>query len=238
VTAKPLPPLRGAIIAAGDGSRLRAAGLGVPKPLVPVGGVPLLEGALRNFAAAGVDEVTVIVNEAIGPRCLDWARTRVDRPALRFIVKTTASSLESFLRVTGGPEPGPVLVSTVDAWCAAADYARFVAAARRCPADALVLAVTPLVDDEKPLWVDVDPAGRVTAIGGPGGALVTAGLYLVPEPLRRREPPPGLGRLREYLAWLHRTGWPVHAEIIDRVVDVDRAEDIAHAERLALGARS
>lgn len=236
MTGRSVPPIwRAAVIAAGDGSRLRDAGVGVPKPLVTVGGVALLEAVARNFAAAGLDPVTIIVNEAIGPRCLEWARARRGAPELRFIVKTTASSLESFLVVTGVPETGPMLVSTVDAWCAEADFVRFVWAARRRPADALVLGVTPLVDDEKPLWVDLDATGRVTALGGTTGAMVTAGLYLVPEPLRRRPPPPGLGRLREYLARLHRDGWPVYGEVIPRVVDVDRIEDIAQAERQALG---
>ena len=35
--------LAGGIIAAGEGRRLREAGYTVPKPLVPVAGVPLIE---------------------------------------------------------------------------------------------------------------------------------------------------------------------------------------------------
>ena len=42
----------GGIIAAGDGSRLRAGGYAMPKALVPVGGVPLIEATIANFAAA------------------------------------------------------------------------------------------------------------------------------------------------------------------------------------------
>ena len=36
------PGLLGGIIAAGEGSRLRQAGWIVPKPMVPVAGVPLI----------------------------------------------------------------------------------------------------------------------------------------------------------------------------------------------------
>ena len=110
--------------------------------------------------------------------------------------------LESFREVAGAPEGGRMLVSTVDAWCRPVDFARFVSSALRRPREATVLAVTPLVDDEKPLGVTMDAEGRVTALGVPSPALVTAGVYLVSERARRLEPPPRLGRLREHLGWL------------------------------------
>ena len=77
-----------------------------------------------------------------------------------------------------------------------------------------MLAVTPLVADEKPLWVDVDDDGRVTALGERSGSLVTAGMYLVPGHVRRTPPPVGLGRLRDYLGWLHRSGEPLYGEVV------------------------
>jgi NDP-sugar pyrophosphorylase family protein len=226
--------LTGGIIAAGEGRRLRADGWAMPKPLVPVAGVALLESAVRNFEAAGIASIVAIVNE--GERqCVDWARGRFPGVDLRFIVKTTASSLESFLEVTRAADgaTGPRLISTVDAWCRPADFAWFVAAARRRPADATVLALTPLVADESPLWARLDAHGRVTALGGTGGDLVTAGYYLVPERVRRLTAPSGLGRLREFLAWLVRTGEPVYGEVVPTVVDVDRSSDVALAEALA-----
>ena len=231
------PVVRGGIIAAGEGRRLRRGGWSVPKPLVPVAGVPLVESVIRNFAAAGLTALTVIVNEQERD-CADWIRRRFSHLDLRCIVKTTASSLESFVEVAQGPEPGRMLISTVDAWCAEVDFVRFVAAAARRPADSTVLAVTPFVADENPLWVNVDETGRVRELGGLAGHLVTAGMYLVPERVRRIRPEPGLGRLREFLVWLLRVGEPVYAEVIDTVVDVDRAEDVALAEALARGRAS
>jgi len=148
-------------------------------------------------------------------------------------VKTTASSLESFVEVAAGGDGGRMLVSTVDAWCVEEDFVRFVEAARRRPPEATVLAVTPLVADENPLWVGLDGAGRITALGERTGNLVTAGLYLVSGRVRRTPPPAGLGRLREYLGWLHRSGEPLFGEVMQTVVDVDRAEDVALAEALA-----
>jgi NDP-sugar pyrophosphorylase family protein len=230
VTSK--PELLGGIIAAGEGSRLRQAGWIVPKPMVPVAGIPLIESAIRNFIAAGITRLSIILNEQERD-CAAWVRARFPELHLRMIVKTTASSLESFREVTGGAGEGRMLVSTVDAWCRPADFARFVESARRRPGEATVLAVTPLVDDEKPLGATLDTEGRVTALGVASPALVTAGVYLVSERARRLEPPPRLGRLREYLAWLLDSGEPMYGEAIETVVDVDRAEDVALAEALA-----
>jgi NDP-sugar pyrophosphorylase family protein len=224
--------VRGGIIAAGAGSRLRADGWRVPKPLVEVAGLPLIGAVLRNFLAAGITEITIIVNED-EQDCVEWVRGRYPGLDVDFIVKTIASSLESFREVTArGPE-GPMLVSTVDAWCAAPDFVRFARQAAARPDEATVLAVTPLVADEKPLWVTLGADGRVQAIGGSAGRLVTAGVYRVSARARRVAAAPPRGRLREYLGWLCRSGEPLYGEIIETVVDVDRGQDVAAAEALA-----
>jgi NDP-sugar pyrophosphorylase family protein len=222
----------GGIIAAGEGRRLRDAGFALPKPMVPVAGVPLIEGVIRNFQAAGISELTVILNDDERD-CADWLAARFSELDLRLLVRTTASSYESFTRVLAAAPPGPILVSTVDAWCRPADFVAFVEAARRRPAGATVLAVTPLVDDESPLWARLDDDGRIRDLGGPAGNVVTAGMYLIPERVRALPPPPGLGRLRHFLAWLVRAGELVYGVRIDRVVDVDRSADVALAESMA-----
>lgn len=223
----------GAIIAAGEGRRLREAGWTVPKPLVPVAGVPLLGSVIENFRAAGIGSIAIIVSEE-ARECAGWARARFPDLDLRFIVKTTASSLESFRRVLAVAGSGPVLVSTVDAWCRPDDFSAFVAAARRRPAGATVLGVTSLVADETPLWVTLDGGGRVVELGASSGQVVTAGLYLVSEWVRATVPP-ALPRLRDYLGWLWRRGEPMYGQIVPNVVDVDRADDVALAEALAAG---
>jgi len=224
--------LSGGIIAAGEGTRLRQAGWMVPKPMVPVAGVPLIESTIRNFIAAGITRLSIIVNEQ-ETECAEWVRARFPTLDLRLIVKTTASSLESFREVTRQAGAGRMLVSTVDAWCRPPDFAGFVDAARRRPLEATVLAVTPLVEDEKPLGTVLDADGRVLSLGGAAPTLVTAGMYLVSERARRLEPPARLGRLREHLQWLLEMGEPMYGEVIETVVDVDRAEDVALAEALA-----
>jgi len=227
--------LRGGIIAAGEGSRLREAGFSMPKPLVPVAGVPLIEWVLRNFIAVGITSPVIIVNEQ-ARSCVDWVRSRFAELEIEFVVKTTRSSLESFFEVSQRLTGARSLISTVDAWCRPADFVAFVEAALRHPPEVSVLAVTPLVADENPLWVHADAAGRVQDIGSLPGPLVTAGMYMLSERARAASPPP-LGRLREFLAWLVQQGEPLYAEAIQIMVDVDRPSDVALAEALAHAGR-
>ncbi len=52
---------RGIVLAGGLGTRLRAASGDLPKPLVEVGGEPLVAHQIRRLVAAGVPDVTVAV---------------------------------------------------------------------------------------------------------------------------------------------------------------------------------
>lgn len=227
-------PLQGGILAAGAGSRLRQAGWTIPKPMVPVAGTPLIQRVIANFVAARIRSLTIILNEQ-ERECVEWVRSRFPRLDFRFIVKTTGSSLESFREVTRAIGPRRALISTVDAWCPEQDFVRFVAAARRFPRDSVVLALTPLVADERPLWANLDARGRVRRLGGDSGELVTAGMYLVPARLAALPSPAELPSLRDFLTWLVERGEPVYGAAIPTVVDVDRPDDVALAETIARG---
>jgi len=211
----------GGIIAAGDGSRLRSAG--VPKPLVPVNGVPLIERVIRNFDAAGIERLVVVFNER-EEDCRDFVRERF--PNVEVILKTTRSSAETFRLVLDALGERAV-VSTVDAVCKPDDFVRFVRAADARP-DAALLALTPFVDDEKPLWCTVAGDGRITTIGGSSGDAVTAGIYAMPASMAIDGE---FERLRDLLAALVRSGAPVYGETVGKVIDVDRPEDVLVAER-------
>ena len=97
-----------------------------------------------------------------------------------------------------------------------------------------MLAVTPLVADEKPLGATLDAQGRITALGVESPALVTAGR--VP----RCRSACGASSRRPVSAGCASTwpgslesGEPMYGDVIETVVDVDRAEDVALAEALA-----
>lgn len=233
MSAKPASSIRrGGIIAAGEGSRLRADGLVVSKPLVPVSGRPLIGHALDRFRAAGIEKISVIINEE-SIDCRQW----LDRQAgeVDLIVRTTPSSYVSFQLVADRLAGAPAVVTTVDSIMPVESFRRFLAAAAEFPKGAVVLGLTDLVDDEKPLWASLDPSdGRILTLGDRNGGLVTAGLYVLPAH-RPVEPAGGFARLRDYLGWLVASRQPVYGIVLAQVFDIDRARDIAAAERAAKG---
>ncbi len=223
---------RGGVIAAGAGSRLRAAGWALPKPMVPVAGRPMLDHVLDNFRAASIGRISIIFNEQ-GGECVTWLDSHARDLDIDLVVKTTPSSFASFRVIAMRLAGARSVISTVDAWIPNRGFRNFVDAACAFPADALVLAVTERVDDEKPLWVDLDGStGRVRVLGAGSGDYATAGIYALPADLAF----PGgaeFARLRDYLRFVVESGRPVYGVAVADVVDVDRTMDIAAAERLA-----
>lgn len=223
--------MRAAIIAAGQGSRLAAAG--AIKPLVAVAGKPLIHWVVDGLRSAGCRELTVLTNSRGGavPPSLTAAF-----PAMKFDFMTadTASSFESFrlvsLRLAETEED--FLISTVDALIKPEDVARFIKECLAARTDA-GLALTRHVDDEKPLWADVDEQGRVTAIGDDAAdrRAVTCGLYYVTRAAARRLPDAAAHpRLRDFWAGLVAGGARVAGVTLSKSLDVDRPEDLAAAE--------
>lgn len=221
------------IIAAGEGSRLAPRSGGVVKPLVAVAGVSLAEWVARSLSACGVSEVTLLHNSRGGgvratlraafPR-LDWT----------FLQADTASSWESFRLVARSlaARHDSFLISTVDAIVPPAELARFAAEMeRRGPAAGL--ALTDFIDDEKPLWADLDGEGRVTALGerATRRRLATAGVYYLSRPAVEALPQAeSFSRLRDFWAALVAQGLPVAGVALGKTVDVDRPEDVRAAE--------
>jgi NDP-sugar pyrophosphorylase family protein len=226
--------IRGGIIAAGEGSRLRADGFRVSKPMVQVGGRPLIDHALDRFRAAGIREVTVVINEA-SDDCRQWLKAHAGDFDLDMIVRSTPSSYATFRLVADRLVDGPAVVTTVDAILPVDQFRIFVTSASRFPDDAVVLGVTGHVDDENPLWVTLDTSnGRIRRIGGSNGSHVTAGLYWLPAK-RPAAPAADFARLRDYLGALVAGEQPVYGIALPCVFDIDRARDVAAAESAVSG---
>jgi NDP-sugar pyrophosphorylase family protein len=224
--------LRGGIIAAGHGTRLRAEGYRVSKPMTPVGGLPLIGHALDRFRAVGVRQATVIINDG-SDDCRHWLSDHGRDLDLDLVVRTTPSSYASFEIVAARLAGAPALITTVDAILPADAFQHFVSSASSFPDDAVVLGLTDHVDDDNPLWATLNGEGRVLRLGGDQGSHVTAGLYWLPAD-RGVEPKMRFDRLRDYLKWLVDEGRPVYGVVLPLVFDIDRARDVEAAEHAGL----
>jgi NDP-sugar pyrophosphorylase family protein len=169
--------MKAGIIAAGEGSRLKSEGITLPKPLVPVHGVPLIERLLRSFIRCGISEVVCIVNEY----SLDVQRFVEERGLnipVRFVVQTTPSSMHSLFAIAPYLMEGNFLLSTVDAVFDDNEFSTYLNYVQQHTHMDGILAVTGFIDDENPLYVQVDASNRIKGFSkSTPTRWVTGGLY-------------------------------------------------------------
>lgn len=227
-----------AIIAAGEGSRLASEGISVPKPLVRVGGEPLVDRLLRIFLHHGATEVDVICNDLTKEVSAHLRQKQQEGLPLKVVVKTTPSSMHSLFELSGLLGNEPFCLTTVDTIFREKEFgeyvARFQSLLAHDEADGL-MGVTDYIDDEKPLHVVVDGEMNVTAFldSTDCPCYISGGIYgLTPKSLQtlqrciaRRE-----SRMRNFQRALVNDGLRLKAWPFSKVLDIDHAEDIQKAE--------
>lgn len=226
--------MKAAIIAAGTGERLIAGGIDTPKPLLPVGGRPLIARIVDAAARLGLSSVACIVND-VKPAVAEYMRSTSWPIPVELTVKTTPSSMESLFCLQPMLRDEPFLLFTVDVVVGFAALQRFLAAATDLPEVDGVLALTDYIDDQKPLWVETDQDCRITVMGeaAAGSRYVTAGFYyfrpdiftLMPEARARN-----MSALRQFLGLLITGGYVLHGLPVAKTIDVDYPEDMQKAE--------
>ena len=223
------------ILAAGEGSRLRAGGFHMPKPLLPIAGVPLIGRLLWSLQPLVSEEIVCIINSR-GSSVADYVRQYYPTLPITFVQQDTASSYESFTVLCVHLHDSPFLVTTVDSVFPPAFLPQFVAAARQQPGLDMMLALTTFIDDEKPLYVRLDEYQRIVQIGeaARGSAYVTSGFYYCAPCVSAacsRLAPTRPSALREFLGWLQQQGYWLQGYLAPKMIDVDRPQDIAVAEQ-------
>lgn len=236
-----------AIIAAGEGSRLTAEGINEPKPLVCVGGEPLIDRLIRIFMDNGADEIVAICNDRtarVASHLLDIQRDGLrGRPVpLRFRVKSTPSSMHSFYEISQWLDGAPFCLTTVDTIFREDEFREYIICMRKAiesgEADG-VMGTTDYIDDEKPLYVDVDANGRIKAFLDSSDVVrhVSAGIYglssLAIKTLRDCVDR-GESRMRNFQRAILKDGYVLKAHNFTKVLDIDHASDIKKAEQFLL----
>ncbi len=225
---------QGAIIAAGRGDRLRrSGGASLPKPLVELGGMTLLERQADAMLAAGASEVLAVINSETAA----LAREIAFPAALRIVVRDTESSMESLFALGEHLAPGNFLLATVDTVVKQAEFARFVDSARASTGAGKIdgaLAVTRWRGDRKPLFTNVNQEGLIESLGEKETTMVTAGIYWLPTRVFRsvaRARARRLLALRGFLAMLVEEGIRLGAIEVAGAIDIDEAADLEAARR-------
>ena len=235
--------IRGAIIAAGRGERLRGAVHDLPKPLVELGGETMLVRQARMLREAGAETVAALVNSETA--ALVAARAVPIPSWMTLAARDTASSMESLFTL-GDHLRGAshFLLATVDAVVEAAELRRFVECALEltggagAPFDG-VLAVVRWRGDKRPLFAEVGAGGAIAALGERESATVTAGFYYLPAAifeLADRARAEGLDAMRKLLALALASGMRLGAIRLATTIDVDEAADLAAARAMVAGA--
>ena len=226
--------MKAAIIAAGTGRRLAEGGLLVPKPLVNVGGEPMIARAIHAAAMLKTASVACIVND-LNPAVSEYLRSRSWPVPLELVLKTTPSSMESLFCLAPLLREEPFVLFTVDAIFPFETLERFFEKARNKKEAQGVLALTTFVDDENPLWVKLNASHEVVAMGdeAKGSSYATAGFYYFNPRIfsmmtTAREK--NLNSLRQFLGLLVEEGYMFYGIPVSKTVDVDYPEDIEKAE--------
>lgn len=230
-----------AIIAAGEGSRLVQEGVALPKPLVDLDGRPMIRRLIDIFLACDAERISIIVNEQM-TAVREYLESLELPVPLHLVVKSTPSSMHSFYEVSRifGEASDRFILTTVDTIFREEEFRRYARAfAADTEADGR-MAVTSFIDDEKPLYVDVDSQGWITGFKDApfeGVRYISGGVYgltgravgVLEDCMER-----GVSRMRNYQRALIDAGLRLRADAFEKIVDVDHAGDIETAREFLL----
>lgn len=225
-----------AVIAAGDGSRLVQEGSTLPKPLVRIGGQPMIGRLLQIMHNSGrCDGIAVIVRPSdVGT--IGYLESVRQDFGLDIVTKATPSSMHSLYELSPLLRGGRFCATTVDTVFREDEFLNYIEAFEKTDADCL-MGVTAYIDDEKPLYVSADADMHIDGYyDTPSGcSLVSAGIYGLCDraiDVLERCVRSGQTRMRAFQRQLVAEGLDVRAWKFGKVVDVDHISDIAKAEEL------
>ena len=224
-----------AIIAAGEGSRLAQEGVAKPKPLVELQGEPMIGRLINIMLRCNAESISIIVNEHMTEVRQYLESLELPVP-LNLVVKTTPSSMHSLWHLSQVIPEGKFCLTTVDTIFHEEDFKGYIDAFEKDETHDGMWAVTPFVDDEKPLWVDVDQDMNITAFRDKpwdGAKYVSGGIYAMTHrafPILNQCIEAGISRMRNFQRALVEAGQHLYAYSIDKIIDVDHAEDIMTAK--------
>lgn len=227
-----------AIIAAGEGSRLVQEGVKLPKPLVDLDGRPMIRRLIDIFTNCGAESLSVIVNEQMTEVRQYLKKLAPELPyKMNLVVKSTPSSMHSFYEVSRiFPAGSKFILTTVDTIFREEDFRKYASAFSEDDDVDGYMAVTDFIDDEKPLYIDVNPQNMLITsfrdsssekdkyISGGIYGLTTKAVTVLERCMEE-----GISRMRNYQRSLIASGLRLRAYPFSKIIDVDHAGDIETA---------
>lgn len=228
-----------AIIAAGEGSRLAQEGVTLPKPLVKLNGKAMISRLIDIFLENNAESISIIVNEQMTQVQEFVNSLKLDIP-LNIVVKSTPSSMHSFYELRNFLRGGKFCLTTVDTIFREDDFTSYIQAFIADESKDGMMGVTDYIDDEKPLYVEVDGSMKITGFLDKSDEckFISGGIYgLTPKAIDTLESclESGQSRMRNFQRQLVADGLNLQAYPFSKILDVDHAEDIAKAESFLKG---
>ena len=157
---------------------------------------------------------------------------------LRFVVKSTPSSMHSFYELRNFLRDDPFILTTVDTIFDESEFHDYVLSfqdkiAQRMDA---LMGVTDYIDDEKPLYVGVDNVMRINGYYDTPQAdsrFISAGIYGLTAPsldILEACIEKGESRMRNFQRALVAAGLQIEAYPLTKVFDIDHIDDIRKAD--------
>ncbi len=224
-----------AIIAAGLGSRLVEEGITTPKPLIPIAGEPIIDRLIHTFESNGADSIHVVINAQMVElrHHLEGGNWQVP---LHVTVADTPNSMDSLYRLMPQISMDKVCVTTVDTLFLPNDFSQLISAFCSDNSYDGYMAVTQYIDDESPLYVEVDKAMQITQFldQRPTNVYpyVSGGIFcLTPKTFETLERAIGRGemRMRNFQRAMLADGLRLKAFPFSKIMDIDHRADIDQA---------
>ena len=222
--------IKGGIIAAGQGQRFKQQGVTGPKALISVFGKPLLRWSVSRFINVGIDKVAVILNKNDCQICTDYINNIMPSVNVDILCKNTLSSFESFYEILLTGQDEYFLITTVDSIFEPERFRTFLQKVREIPPQALALGISNFIEDEKPLYIDIDNQQRVLSLGQDKSPFVTCGVYFLHSSLVHHVAERNYSSLRMFLKDLVNQGVPTYGVPMGKSIDVDHPHDVYRAE--------
>jgi mannose-1-phosphate guanylyltransferase/phosphomannomutase len=108
--------MKGFILAAGEGTRLRPLTLEIPKPLLPVNKIPIITYLVDLYLKNGVDDIKINIQKAHLEDFYKWKVTYFPREKIKLLVEPRPSGTFTPVVKRAGSKwfSGPIVVSNGD----------------------------------------------------------------------------------------------------------------------------